>query len=129
MVEKFNHTFLNMIRHYVSETQDDWSKYIPLILYTYRTAVNDTTDISPAAALQVRKLRLPIDELRLPSLVFGGENVNRSFDELLEKMKVIRSKIRSNAKKSLETRKSNYDRAKSHSIKSEFSNNEKKNNM
>ncbi len=96
-----------------------------MILYAYRTAVNDTTGISPAEALQVRKLRLPIDVLRPPSLVFGGENENRSFEELLDKMKVIWSKIRSNAEKSLETRKSNYDRAKSRSIKSEFSINEK----
>ncbi len=125
MVEKFNHTFLNMIRNYLSESQDDWSTHIPLILYAYRTAVNDTTGISPAEALQVRKLKLPIDMLRPISLVFGGENVNRSFDELLDKMKVIRSKIRSNAEKSLETRKSNYNRAKTHSIKSEFSINEK----
>ncbi len=114
MVEKFNHTFLNIIRNYVSESQDD-----------YRTAINDTTGISPAEALQVRKLRLPIDVLRPPSLVFGGENENRSFDELLDKMKVIRSNIRSNAEKSLENKKSNYNHAKSHSIKSEFSINEK----
>ncbi len=79
----------------------------------YCTAVNDTTGISPAEALQVRKLRLPIDVLRPPSLVFGGKNENRSFDELLNKMKVIRSKIRSNAENSFETRKSNYDCAKS----------------
>ncbi len=109
MVEKFNRTFLNIIRNYVSETQDDWSTHIPLILYAYRTAVNDTTCISPAEELQVRKLRLPIDVLRPPSLVFRGENENRLFDELLDKMKVIRSKIRSNAEKSLETGKSNYD--------------------
>ncbi len=87
----------------------------------YRTAVNDTTGISPAEALQVRKLKLPIDMFRPPSLVFGGENVNRSFDELLDKMKVIRSKIRSNAEKPLETRKSIYYRERTRSIKSEFS--------
>ncbi len=114
-----------MIRNYVSESQDDWSTHIPLILYAYCTAVNDTTGISPAEALQVRKLKLPIDMFRPPSLVYGWENVNRSFDELLDKMKVIRSKIRSNAEKSLETRKSNYDRTKTRSIKSEFSTNGK----
>ncbi len=55
-VEKFNRTSLNMIRNYVSESQDNWSTHIPVILYAYRTAVNDTTGISPAKALQVRKL-------------------------------------------------------------------------
>ncbi len=50
MVEKFNHTFLNMIRNYISECQDDWSTHIPLIVYAYRTAVNDTIGISPAEA-------------------------------------------------------------------------------
>ncbi len=125
MLDKFNRTFLNMIRNYVLEGQDDWSTHIPLILYAYRTGVNDTTCISPAESLHVRKLKLPIDMFRPISLVFGGENVNRLFDELLDKMKVIRSKIRSNAEKSLETRKSNYDRGKTRKIKSEFSINEK----
>ncbi len=124
MVEKFNPTFLNMIRNYVSESQDDWSIHIPLILYAYHTAVNDTTGISAAEALQVG-IMLPIDVFRPIYLVFGGENENRSFDELLNKMKVIMSKIRSNAEKSLETRKSNYDHAKTRSIKSEFSINDK----
>ncbi len=92
-----------------------------MILYAYCTAVSDTTGISPAEALQVRKLRSPIHVLKPPSLVFGGENENISFDELLDKMKVIRS----NAEHSLETRKSNYDSAKSRSNKSEFSIDEK----
>ncbi len=56
MVEKCNRTFLNIIRNYVSESQDDWSTHIPLILYAYHTAVIDTTGISPAEALQVENL-------------------------------------------------------------------------
>ncbi len=51
--------------------------------------------------------------------------IDHLMNELLDKMKVVRSEIRPNAEKSLETRKSNYDRAKSRSIKSEFSINEK----
>ncbi len=94
-----------------------------MILYAYCTAANDTTGIFPAEALQVKKLRLPIDVLIPPSLVFGGENESRSFNELLDKVKVIMSKIRSNGENSLETRKSNYDCAKSCSIKSEILNN------
>ena len=70
MVEKFNRTFLNMIRNYVSETQSDWSLHIPLVLYAYRTSVNETTGVSPAEALQVRKLRVPIDVMRPPTFAF-----------------------------------------------------------
>ncbi len=72
LVEKWNSTFLNMIRNHVSESQGDWFTHIPLIWYAYRTDVNDTTDISPAEALQVRKLKLPIDMFRPPSLFLEG---------------------------------------------------------
>ncbi len=61
MVEKFNHTFLNMIRNYIfQKLKTIGGLHIPLILYAYCTAVNDTTGISPAEALQVRKLNLLI---------------------------------------------------------------------
>ena len=113
MVEKFNRTFLNMARNYVNENQTDWHMHISVILFSYRTAINDTIKVAPCEALQVRKLKLPVDVLRPPSLKFGGENSDyKSFDALCEKMKIVRAAVRSNACSSAKKRKDSYDNAK-----------------
>ena len=119
MVERFNRTFLNMIRNYVNENQTDWSSHIPLILFAYRSAVHETIGVSPAEALQIRKLKLPIDMFRSPSLKF--DNVDEcNFDTLCEKMKVIRAKVRESSDNALAARKTAYDNSKNRKIKQSF---------
>ena len=46
MVERFNRTLLQLLRSYV-ESQSDWERYLPLILYAYRTAAHSSTGVSP----------------------------------------------------------------------------------
>ena len=46
LVERFNRSFLQMLRTYVQQ-QHDWEQYLPLVLYAYRTAVRTSTGISP----------------------------------------------------------------------------------
>ena len=36
MVERFNHSLLQLLRCY-TETEDDWEKFLPLVLYAYHT--------------------------------------------------------------------------------------------
>ena len=119
MVERFNRTFLNMVRNYVSEDQTDWSAHIPLIMFAYRTSLHDSIGVSPAEALQGRKFKLPIDIIRPPSLTFGGSEC-KSIDVLFDKMKVMRSEAREKSEKSLSKRKKCYDNSKSRSIRMSF---------
>ena len=125
MVEKFNRTFENMIRNYVNESQTDWSDHLALIMFAYRTSVNDCIKVTPAEALQGRKFKLPIDVMRPPSLEFNANNDNQMFDDFLGKFQVIRSKARENATKSLEKRKKNYDKSKARIVKEEYKANDK----
>ena len=46
MVERFNRSLLQLLRTYV-DAQSDWERYLPLVLYAYRTSVHSSTDISP----------------------------------------------------------------------------------
>ena len=46
MVERFNHSLLQFLRCYV-DTEDDWERYLPLVLYAYRTAQHSSTGVSP----------------------------------------------------------------------------------
>ena len=46
MVERFNRSLLQLLRCYFN-TKEDWETYLPLVLYTYQTAPDSTTGISP----------------------------------------------------------------------------------
>ena len=46
MVERFNHSLLQLLRMYV-ETQAEWVRHLPLVLYAYRTSVHSSTGSSP----------------------------------------------------------------------------------
>ena len=46
MVERFNCSLLQLLRCYVN-TEDDWERYLPLVLYAYRTTQHSTTGVSP----------------------------------------------------------------------------------
>ena len=46
MVERFNRSLLQLLRAYV-DAQNDWERYLPLVLYGYRTSVHASTGISP----------------------------------------------------------------------------------
>ena len=46
MVERFNRSLLQLLKCYVN-TEDDWERYLPLVLYAYRTTQHSTTGVSP----------------------------------------------------------------------------------
>ena len=46
MVERFNRSLLQLLRSYV-EQEADWERYLPLVLFAYRTATHSSTGISP----------------------------------------------------------------------------------
>ena len=46
MVEWFNRTLLQLLRTY-TETQEEWERYLPFVLFAYCTAVHTSTGVSP----------------------------------------------------------------------------------
>lgn len=61
MVERFNRTLEAQLSKFVDQNQRDWDEHVPLLLMAYRTAVHDTTGVTPAKMMMGRDLRLPID--------------------------------------------------------------------
>jgi hypothetical protein len=47
MVERFNRSLLQLLRSYVDNEAADWERYLPLVLYAYRTAAHSSTGVSP----------------------------------------------------------------------------------
>lgn len=46
MVERFNRSLLQMLRSYVND-QAEWERYLPFVLFAYRTAVHASTGVTP----------------------------------------------------------------------------------
>lgn len=113
-VERLNRSILNMLRSYVAPDQKDWDEKLPAIMFSYRSAVHESIGCSPAEALQVRKLRLPIDVL-CTSMVPDFKSKSLGLDDIIEKMRLTRTNIRTQAEKSLKTRQRQYDKGKKRS--------------
>lgn len=108
MVERFNKTIEEHLSKMVDEHQRDWDQHIPLFLMAYRSAVHNTTGLSPSKILFGRELRLPCD------LVFGSPddgttNVEDYADELKERLLEIHKTVRSKIALASDRMKARYD--------------------
>ena len=66
MVERFNRTLLQLFRTYVDK-QEDWEKYLPLLLFAYMTAVHKSTGVSPFSLMFGRQPS-PVPDLSPPKV-------------------------------------------------------------
>ena len=67
LVEKFNCTITNMISKSIEGTAVEWDKQLPMLLFAYRSTVQDSTQESPFYLLYGRDPRLPTaSDLALP---------------------------------------------------------------
>lgn len=47
MVERFNHTLVAMLAHYVGSELNDWDEYLPAVQFAYNTSRHATTGFAP----------------------------------------------------------------------------------
>uniref|UniRef100_A0A3P9ICG4 Integrase catalytic domain-containing protein n=1 Tax=Oryzias latipes TaxID=8090 RepID=A0A3P9ICG4_ORYLA len=66
LVERFNRTLATQLATLTSTHQRDWDQHLPLVLWAYRTAVQESSQCTPALLMFGRELRTPVD------LVFGA---------------------------------------------------------
>ena len=92
-VECFNHTLENGLTMFINENQTDRDQHIPLFLMVYRTAVHETTKVTPSKMMLGREITVPID---LWDKKPEGEIVHRNstqygqdFEDKLERVHVI----------------------------------------
>ena len=50
-----------MLASFVSQNKKDWDKRLPLLMYAYRSAQHETTDVSPCEMMIGRHVSLPAD--------------------------------------------------------------------
>lgn len=64
LVERFNHTLVNMLAMYTNDKQNDWDEWLPHVLFAYRAAKHASTGYSPFYMLHGFEPRYPIDVLQ-----------------------------------------------------------------
>lgn len=63
VVERFNHSLVSMISHFVALDQVDWDSWIPYVLFAFRSAPHATLGHSPFFFLFGREPRFPLDHV------------------------------------------------------------------
>lgn len=90
MVERFNQTLERYLAKVVENRQRDWDTHIQPFLLSYRSAVHESTNVTPAFANFGRELRLPADLITgtppdTPcSLTEYASNLRNKMDEVYE---------------------------------------------
>lgn len=82
MVERFNRSLLQMLRAFVDKNAD-WERYLPLMLYAYRTAVHSSTGVTP---FQLMFGRSPATSSSSPTTAFDPESYSAHLQAKLMEM-------------------------------------------
>ena len=110
LVERFNHTLLNMLSIAAQDRECDWDLQLPLLMMAYRTSVQESTGATPFSLMFGREARLPIDVMfGLPP---GEESVSPSHYALLlrRRMEAAYHHVRSQLSLQQRRQKTLYDR-------------------
>lgn len=65
LVERFNRTLATQLAILTDQHQRDWDRHLPLVLWSCRAAVQESTGFTPAQMMLAREMRTPTD------LIFG----------------------------------------------------------
>jgi len=92
LVERFNHTLIDMIAKFVAGHQKDWDIYIPYVLFAYRTSPQGSTGDSPFYLMMGRTPMAPED------IAMGAKGDAEKMPEVLKRL----GEARELAKKNIE---------------------------
>lgn len=97
LVERFNHTIINMIAMFTNERQDDWDEGINQVLFAYRSAINQSTGFSPFFMLHGYSPRYPADLLVTTEEHYG--NYSQYLHHVIENIKTAHEIAKENLQK------------------------------
>ena len=101
LTERFNGTLCQIISIYAELNQQNWDELLPLVLFAYRTAVQESATLSPFEILYNRTPRLPND---LDLVKIESKEV-KEFDK---NWKLAKEKVREAGEKSKSLLKAKY---------------------
>ena len=95
-VERANGTLAQTLRAYVDNDQMNWPSLLPSIMMAFRsTPCTESSGFSPYQLLFGKEMHLPIDTSLIPKPTLG-QNVQQYFENLIEKLKIVKEIAKSN---------------------------------
>ena len=112
LVERYNHTFAEMLSMYVNSYHNDWDGLIDFVTFAYNTSRQETTGVSPFLLLYGREAVLPIDVAlgNNPEKGVGDGDPDESVRTLTAKLSQIREEVKERMAAIQAKQKKRYDR-------------------
>ena len=110
MVEKFNHTLLDMIAKHAAYYGPDWDKYLCYLLFAYRVKPHYSTGESPFYLLYGRDVRLPTELQFNEKLTSGPINPDEYKTELVKELSDAVAQAQANIANAQSSYKWQYDK-------------------
>ncbi|GFT21347.1 retrovirus-related Pol polyprotein from transposon opus [Trichonephila clavipes] len=88
LTERMNRNLVQMIASFVKENHENWDQFLHEFAFALRTAVNETTNKTPAELFLGRKIITPFSKLInvTEDAKYVGNNIERLFDEARRNM-------------------------------------------
>lgn len=109
LVERFKKTILDYLSKFIDENQRDWDKKIHFCMLAYRSAVNETTQYTPAKMMMGRELRLPVDLIVGQSPDERKKSLPEWVVDLQERLWIVHESARDNMISASDRMKARYD--------------------
>ncbi|GFX35251.1 retrovirus-related Pol polyprotein from transposon opus [Trichonephila clavipes] len=89
LTERVNRNLVQMIASFVEENHENWGQFLHGFAFALRTAVNETTNKTPAELFLGRKIITPFSKLInvTEDTKYVGKNIERLFDEARRNMR------------------------------------------
>ncbi|GFY34701.1 uncharacterized protein TNCV_4701821 [Trichonephila clavipes] len=89
LTERVNRNLVQMITSFVEENHENWDQFLHEFAFALRTAVNETTNKTPAELFLGRKIITPFSKLInvTEDTKYVGRNIERLFDEARQNMR------------------------------------------
>lgn len=107
LVERFNHTFAEMLSMFVNSKHNDWDEVIDHVVFAYNTSRHESIGVSPFYMLYGREARLPID-------VALGNNPNSNVSTnfaFIQRLPLLREQVKRRLIIVQQKQKERYDRS------------------
>ncbi|KAK6177716.1 hypothetical protein SNE40_015762 [Patella caerulea] len=117
MIERANQTIKNMLSAFVNENQNDWDKYLPMIMMAYRSSIHESTGVTPNKMMYGREITLPVDLVFGTPEMMNTDNYSLDFNyayELEQKINRIHNFARGRLNMAGANMKRNYDKKLAH---------------
>ena len=86
MVERFNRTIQQMLKHFVNDNRNDWDDHLPYLTMAYRSSQHESTGCSPNLLMLGKEVPMPLD-------ILVGQPPQNQFDCQIEYVEWLRNSM------------------------------------